>query len=202
MMISRFVGNKACPLRGSRPSGQESAFQKADGKRQGLWPANVASLDLIEVSPGHFNPGPGDYLYPDKQDKAASSGLEMLPPAAVVRENGNALTGAGGPVETDRIGFAPQPRRVPLPQKRNEIKSFFPEIAFSGKIPLAESNSPGDCLIRFDTKFVDLERASEASAMSEVHPPLFRAQRSGSEKLFDKLRFERNSSFLELDKND
>ena len=31
-----------------------------------------------------------------------------------------------------------QPRRVPLPQKRNRIKSFFPEIAFSGKIPLAK----------------------------------------------------------------
>ena len=35
-----------------------------------------------------------------------------------------------------------------------------------------------------------MERASEASAMSGAHPSLFRARRSGSEKLLNKLRFE------------
>ena len=62
----------------------------------------------------------------------------MQPPAAVRRENGNTLAGAGGPIETDRVVYVLRPRRVPLPQKRKKIKSFFPEIAFSGKIPLAE----------------------------------------------------------------
>ena len=76
----------------------------------------------------------------------------MLPPASVGQEKGKTLAGAGGSVETDRVIYVFQPRRVPLPQKRKEVKSFFPEIAFSGKIPLAESNSPGDCLIRFNTK--------------------------------------------------
>ena len=33
-----FVGNKAYPMRGSCPSGRESAFRKADGKRQGRCP--------------------------------------------------------------------------------------------------------------------------------------------------------------------
>ena len=47
MTISRFARNKAYPLRGSRPSGRESAFQKADGKRQGLRaldPGTIAAL--------------------------------------------------------------------------------------------------------------------------------------------------------------
>ena len=42
-----FVGNKAYPMRGSCPSGRESAFQKADGKRQGLRaldPGTIANL--------------------------------------------------------------------------------------------------------------------------------------------------------------
>ena len=64
--------------------------------------------------------------------------LSRQPPAAVVRENRKTLIGAGGPVVTDRVVLVFLPRRVPLPQKRNEIQSFFPEIAFSGKIPLAE----------------------------------------------------------------
>ena len=101
--------------------------------------------------------------------------LLLPPPAAVGREKENTLAGAGGPVETDRVVYVLRPRRVPPPQKRNEIQSFFPEIAFSGKIPLAESNSPGDCLIRFDTKFLDLERASAASAMSGAHPLTFQS---------------------------
>ena len=45
--ISRFVGNKAYPYRGSCPSGRESAFRKADGKRQGLRaldPGTIAAL--------------------------------------------------------------------------------------------------------------------------------------------------------------
>ena len=45
--ISRFVGNKAYPMRGSCPSGRESAFRKADGKRQGLRaldPGTIANL--------------------------------------------------------------------------------------------------------------------------------------------------------------
>ena len=48
-------------------------------------------------------------------------GFKQLTPAAVGRKNENTLTGAGGPVETNSIGFAPWPRRVPLPQKRNQI---------------------------------------------------------------------------------
>ena len=64
--------------------------------------------------------------------------LSRQPPAAVVRENRKTLIGAGGPVVTDRVVLAFLPRRVPLPQKRNEIQSFFPEITFSGKILLAQ----------------------------------------------------------------
>ena len=42
-----FVGNKAYPMRGSCPSGRESAFWKADGKHQGLRaldPGTIAAL--------------------------------------------------------------------------------------------------------------------------------------------------------------
>ena len=154
--ISRFVGNKAYPYRGSCPSGRESAFQKADGKRQGRCP---------------WTP----YCCPERLCQEASSGV-------VVAASCSCWTGKreypGRGRWSGRNGpqcLRSPPRRVPLPQKRNEIKSFFPEIAFSGKIPLAQSNSPGDCLIRFDTKSLDLERASKASAMSGAHPLTFQS---------------------------
>ena len=47
LWIYRFVDNKAYPMRGSCPSGRESAFWKADGKHQGLRaldPGTIAAL--------------------------------------------------------------------------------------------------------------------------------------------------------------
>ena len=97
--------------------------------------------------------------------------LLLPPPAAVGREKGYTLAGAGGPVETDHSVYVL--RLAEFRFRRSGMKSNH----FSRKS-------------HFREKYLSRsERASKASAMSGAHPSLFRAQRSGSEKLFDKLRF-------------
>ena len=88
----------------------------------------------------------------------------MQPPAAVGREMGKTLAGAGGPI----------------------VLKLAVHILSLAEFRFRRSGKRSNHFSRkshFREKFLSRsERASAASAMSGALPPLFRAQRSGSEK--------------------